>query len=128
MQCALHKIGHSCLLGSSIVTIEKQSQWRTLSSRDYGCSTSRGIPCRLGNLKGEYTAYKNVNTIFTKLIYQQSCLCNVLYIKMLYRRTSTHSYHQPNKNSPIIPSYFFPTLTFKLSSPVSQVRPTVQIS
>ena len=55
----------------------------SFSSHDYGCSTSQGIPTLLENLKGQYITHKIVNTIFTKSIYQQSCVCNVLYINTL---------------------------------------------
>ena len=40
---------------------------------------------------------------------------------------SNHSYHEPKENNPIFPSYFFQTITFTLSSPVSQVVPPGQV-
>ena len=40
---------------------------------------------------------------------------------------SNHTYHDPKENNPIFPSYFFHTLTFSLSSPVSQVVPPGQV-
>ena len=40
---------------------------------------------------------------------------------------STHSYHQPNTNNPILQSHFFQSLTFTLPSQVTQVLTSVQI-
>jgi len=52
------------------------------------------------------TAYKNVNTIFNESIYQWNLY--VLFWRLWCKEEpSAHSYHETNKNNPILTSHFF---------------------
>jgi hypothetical protein len=100
------------------------------SSHHYACSTSQEIPCLLENLKGDdnyKTLHIKMRTQYT--VYQSTIkfTCLLCWRLLCTEQPSTHSYHEPNKNNPILQSYFFQTLICTLSSEVSKVVPPVQV-
>ncbi len=100
------------------------------TTHTYGCCISQAIPCLLENLKGDDN-YKRLHiTIWTQYsLYQYTnrAVCALCCTLQCTEEPSTHSYHQPNTNNPILQSHFFQTLTFTLSSHVSQMVPPVQL-
>jgi len=100
------------------------------SSHDYGYSTSQEIPHLLGNLKCDYH-YKRLHIKTWKQYslnqYKNKVVCVLCWRSQCTEEPSTESDHEPNKNNQILPSYFFQTLTFTLSSGVTQVYPPVQV-
>ena len=88
------------------------------SSHYYGCSTSQEIHL-LENLKDD-DKYKRLHTkMWTQYSFYQytnKVVCVICCRLQCTEEPSTHSYHDPNKNNPILPSYFFQTLTLHYPS------------
>jgi hypothetical protein len=58
-------------------------------------------------------------TYYTQYRYTKKAIC-VLFCGLLCTELSTLSYHEPNKNNPILPPYFFQRMTISLFSQASQ--------
>jgi hypothetical protein len=132
----MHKTDKSCLFGFSNVTIQTHNKQTTStqncsSSYNYGCSTCLEIPCLSENIYFKHN-YKILHIkIWTQysLINIPTAVC-VLCCRLQYctEEHSTPSYHKPNTNNPILPHYFFQTLTLQYPPESPKVVPPVQVS